>query len=153
MTIGEIDNSNITPTVNFILGLSLYFPEYWINFLQKNIFRYISISRPLSSINTVEQKKRAKIMVIVAWILTLLFASPQAIIFRVLKHPEKEFYQCTTYNFFESLASEERFDILIEKNSWSSQKIFVNWNFQQQNIHVVSHSPIEFAQKLKKFFF
>ena len=92
-------------------------------------------------------------MVIVAWILTLLFASPQAIIFRVLKHPEKEFYQCTTYNFFESLASEERFDILIEKNSWSSQKTFVNWNFQQQNIHVVSHSPIEFAQKLKKFFF
>ena len=32
------------------------------------------------------------------------------------------------------------------------KKTFVNWNFQQQNIHVVSHSPIEFAQELKKFF-
>lgn len=45
-------------------------------------------------------------MVIAAWILTLIYSSPQAIIFRVLKHPEKDFYQCTTFNFFESLATE-----------------------------------------------
>ena len=44
-------------------------------------------------------------MVILAWLATLLFSSPQAIIFRVLKHPEKDFYQCTTYNFFEDLSS------------------------------------------------
>ena len=44
-------------------------------------------------------------MVISAWILTLVFAAPQAIIFRVLKHPDKDFYQCTTYNFFESLST------------------------------------------------
>ena len=44
-------------------------------------------------------------MVGVAWILTIIFASPQAIIFRVLKHPVKDFYQCTTVNFFENLSS------------------------------------------------
>ena len=49
-------------------------------------------------------------MVIVAWLLTIIAASPQAIIFRVLKHPVKEFYQCTTFNFFESLSTEEAAD-------------------------------------------
>ena len=44
-------------------------------------------------------------MVLLAWFLTLVFTTPQAIIFRVMKHPVKDFYQCTTYNFFEDLAS------------------------------------------------
>ena len=44
-------------------------------------------------------------MVMVAWILTLVFASPQAIIWRVLKHPTKEFHQCTTIDFFGNLSS------------------------------------------------
>ena len=35
----------------------------------------------------------------------MIFTIPQAIIFRVMKHPEKEFYQCTTYNFFEDLST------------------------------------------------
>ena len=43
--------------------------------------------------------------VILAWVLTLIFTIPQAIIFRVMKHPQKEFYQCTTYNFFEDLST------------------------------------------------
>ena len=69
------------------------------------IFRYISISDPLSSLNLGRQRKRARVMVISAWILTLVFAAPQAIIFRVLKHPAKDFYQCTTYKFFENLST------------------------------------------------
>ena len=65
-------------------------------------------------------------MVLVSWLLTILFSSPQvdilkmrnlenslsqiflkAIIFRVLKHPTKEFYQCTTINFFEVRENKE----------------------------------------------
>ena len=45
-------------------------------------------------------------MVTFAWLLTILFSSPQAIIFRVLKHPTKDFYQCTTINYFEDLSNE-----------------------------------------------
>ena len=45
-------------------------------------------------------------MVFTAYIATVILASPQAIIFRVLKHPTIEFYQCTTYNFFEDLSEE-----------------------------------------------
>ena len=40
-----------------------------------------------------------------AWVVTFIFTLPQAILFRVMKHPEKEFYQCTTYNFFEDLST------------------------------------------------
>ena len=44
-------------------------------------------------------------MVTSAWVLTILFSSPQALVFRVMKHPMKEFYQCTTYNFWESVST------------------------------------------------
>ena len=46
------------------------------------IWRYISIKSPLVSLNWSSQRKRARRMVITAWILTILFSSPQAVIFR-----------------------------------------------------------------------
>ena len=57
------------------------------------LFRYIHISDPFSSLNLVKQRKRARAMVLSVWIQPLVFASPHAIIFRVLEHPVKEFYQ------------------------------------------------------------
>merc|ERR1719244_511832 len=68
-----------------------------------SIDRYIRISHPFSSLNLGKQRIRARVMVAVAWILTLVFASPQAIIFRVLKHPVKDFYQCTAMGSFDNL--------------------------------------------------
>jgi hypothetical protein len=44
-------------------------------------------------------------MVIIAWVLAIIFSSPQAIVFRVLKHPVIDAYQCTTINFYESLST------------------------------------------------
>ena len=44
-------------------------------------------------------------MVTSAWVLAILFSSPQAIIFRVMKHPVKDFYQCSTYNFWASVST------------------------------------------------
>ena len=35
-------------------------------------------------------------MVFLAWLTSLLLSSPQALMFRKLKHPMLEFYQCTT---------------------------------------------------------
>ena len=46
-------------------------------------------------------------MVLAAWLATLISVTPQAVIFRVLKHPESDFYQCTTEDFFESLSTEK----------------------------------------------
>ena len=44
-------------------------------------------------------------MVLISWLATIVFTLPQAIIFRVLRHPENDFYQCTTYNFFEEFST------------------------------------------------
>ena len=82
--------------------------------------RYISISNPLSSVDIARQRRRARLKEIVkqiwqitcyghhfkssfifrllvgiAWALTVVLASPQAIIWRVLKHPDiqPDFYQ------------------------------------------------------------
>ena len=43
-------------------------------------------------------------MVLAAWVVTLMFSWPQAVIFRTLKHPIKYFTQCTTFGYFETLA-------------------------------------------------
>merc|ERR1712024_127977 len=71
-----------------------------------SIDRYLSISQPLSTINRSRQRQKARLMVLGSWVFTLICSSPQAIIWRVLKHPTKEFYQCTTIDFFEDLAEE-----------------------------------------------
>ena len=47
-------------------------------------------------------------MVLLAYLAAIVCASPQAIIFRLLKHPEKDFYQCTTFDFFSNLSTEVR---------------------------------------------
>ena len=36
-----------------------------------------------------------RMMVCISWLVSLILASPQAIMFRKLKHPSLEFYQCT----------------------------------------------------------
>ena len=58
-------------------------------------------------------------MVVLAWLLTLIFSWPQAVIFRVLKHPKKDFYQCTTFKFFENLAEDMGDDSLYSKYKMS----------------------------------
>ena len=55
-------------------------------------------------------------MVMVSWLATIIFSLPQAIIFRVLKHPEKDFYGCTTNNFFEDLSSPIQMNASLEAN-------------------------------------
>ena len=43
-------------------------------------------------------------MVLAAWVVTLACSWPQAVIFRTLEHPIKDFTQCTSYGYFETLA-------------------------------------------------
>ena len=74
-------------------------------------------------------------MVVSAWVFTLLSASPQAIIFRVLKHPTKEFYQCTTIDFFEDLA-EKHFDLK------TNQTEYILGGLNTEAWHTIYHSVI-----------
>jgi hypothetical protein len=42
-------------------------------------------------------------MIVSAWLVSAVFALPQTLVFRVLKHPKIEFFQCTSMNFFRDL--------------------------------------------------
>ena len=44
--------------------------------------RLISIQSPLLSLNWAAQRRRARLMVVTAWTLAIIFSSPQAVIFR-----------------------------------------------------------------------
>ena len=74
-------------------------------------------------------------MVATAWVFTLLCASPQAIIFRVLKHPTKEFYQCTTIDFFEDLA-EKHF------NLETNQTEYILGGINTEAWHTIYHTVV-----------
>ena len=74
-------------------------------------------------------------MVVGSWVFTLLSASPQAIIFRVLKHPTKEFHQCTTIDFFEDLA-EKHFDLK------TNQTEYILGGINTEAWHTIYHTVI-----------
>ena len=42
-------------------------------------------------------------MITAAWIISALCALPQTLVFRVKRHPQVEFYQCTQMGYFEDI--------------------------------------------------
>lgn len=60
--------------------------------------RYFAILHPLK-VN--DAQRRSKIMLIFAWVISIICSIPQSIIFRVQEHPEyPQFIQCVSFNFF-----------------------------------------------------
>ena len=53
-----------------------------VNNIQYTQHRYLVISNPLFTVNPSSMRRRARLMVAVAWILSFLLASPQAFMFR-----------------------------------------------------------------------
>ena len=74
-------------------------------------------------------------MVVGSWVFTLLCAAPQAVIFRVLKHPTKDFYQCTTIDFFEDLA-EKRLNLK------TNQTEYILGGINTEAWHTIYHTVI-----------
>ena len=69
-------------------------------------------------------------MVGVSWFISLLLASPQAIMFRKLKHPAVDFYQCTT-----TLVVEEYADMVVE----DKQTKFILLGLDSGTIYIIYH--------------
>ena len=44
-------------------------------------------------------------MVLFSWVVSLVLSSPQALMFRKMKHPHLEFYQCTTNMVIENIST------------------------------------------------
>ena len=68
--------------------------------------RCLAIAKPMASLKRsgkMSIEKRGRIMIGMAWFISALCAFPQTLVFRVLKHPEVEFYQCTSMNYFDGI--------------------------------------------------
>lgn len=68
--------------------------------------RCLAIARPMAALKRtgkVSIKRRGQIMITSAWIISALCALPQTLVFRVLKHPKVEFFQCTSMGYFDDI--------------------------------------------------
>ena len=78
--------------------------------------RYLVIQNPMGTLQSNLVRRRARysadhfqnnnyswsrILVALSWGVSLLLSSPQALMFRVVKHPYRDFYQCTSDLVFE----------------------------------------------------
>lgn len=60
--------------------------------------RYFAVLHPLK---VHDAQRRGKIMIFLAWFVSLTWSLPQAVVYEVEGHPYiKDFYQCVTFNFF-----------------------------------------------------
>ena len=69
-------------------------------------------------------------MVTMSWVISIILALPQAFMFRKLKHPEIEFYQCTTTMAIEDAS----YEVLVD-----GQKIFLFLGFGTETIYRFYH--------------
>ncbi|CAL8147165.1 unnamed protein product [Orchesella dallaii] len=71
--------------------------------------RYLSVMKPLTSPDT--QRIRGRLMLLVAWITSIIVSLPQAFIFHVESHPHFTWYkQCITFNSFPSVTAEKLYN-------------------------------------------
>ncbi|XP_003747698.1 gonadotropin-releasing hormone receptor [Galendromus occidentalis] len=71
--------------------------------------RYFAVLHPLK---VHDAQRRGKIMIALAWLVSLSWSLPQAVVYEVDGHPVvKDFYQCITFNFF-SNAPQQRVYVL-----------------------------------------
>ncbi|XP_035215068.1 gonadotropin-releasing hormone II receptor-like [Stegodyphus dumicola] len=83
-------------TLKFLQMFSLYFSTFILVVIGYD--RFCAVRFPIQRLNS---KKRARRMLFIIGILSAVFSSPQAFIFRVVKGPFiEEFYQCVTYGFY-----------------------------------------------------
>ena len=60
-----------------------------------------------------------RIMVGISWLISLILASPQALMFRKLKHPSLDFHQCTT-----NLVIETYSELIFDENGRAKMKFY-----------------------------
>ena len=88
---------------------------YLTALVTSNIPRYLAINNPMGTLQSNLVRRRARysvynflndnswsrILVALSWSVSLLLSSPLAFMFRVVKHPYRDFYQCTSDLVFE----------------------------------------------------
>ena len=88
----------------FIRAFAFYLSS--MTLVSLSLDRCLAIAKPMASLQQTGKigiKRRGQIMITSAWLISALCALPQTLVFRVLKHPEMDFYQCTTMDYFNNI--------------------------------------------------
>ena len=88
----------------FVRAFAFYLSS--MTLVSLSLDRCLAIAKPMASLKRTGKvgiKQRGQIMITSAWLISALCALPQTLVFRVLKHPEIDFYQCTTMNYFDNI--------------------------------------------------
>ena len=88
----------------FIRAFAFYLSS--MTLVALSLDRCLAIAKPMASLKRTQSfgiQRRGRIMITMAWLISALCALPQTLVFRVLKHPQMEFYQCTTMQYFEGI--------------------------------------------------
>ncbi|GIY94444.1 gonadotropin-releasing hormone II receptor [Caerostris extrusa] len=76
--------------------------------------KYFAIVYPMKFINA---RRRSKIMLGAAWVISIICSIPQSIIHHVEHHPEfSQFMQCVNHNFFPTPYHELAYDMFLLNN-------------------------------------
>ena len=93
----------------FIRAFAFYLSS--MTLVALSLDRCLAITKPMAS-RTSNVKRRGQIMITSAWLISVLCALPQTLVFRVLNHPQMEFYQCTTMQYFDNILLEKIYNSL-----------------------------------------
>lgn len=93
----------------FIRAFAFYLSS--MTLVALSLDRCLAIAKPMAS-RTSNVKRRGQIMITSAWLISALCALPQTLVFRVLKHPQMDFYQCTTMQYFDNIHAEKIYNSL-----------------------------------------
>ncbi|KAI8750674.1 gonadotropin-releasing hormone II receptor, partial [Biomphalaria glabrata] len=84
-------------------------------YLSSNIIMVIAIDRYMSIVHPMMLSgsiRRCKIMLVIAYVVSLVYSLPQSIIFHIERHPNFPwFLQCVTFNFFQNESQELAYDM------------------------------------------
>ncbi|XP_055898593.1 adipokinetic hormone/corazonin-related peptide receptor variant I-like [Biomphalaria glabrata] len=84
-------------------------------YLSSNIIMVIAIDRYMSIVHPMMLSgsiRRCKIMLVIAYVVSLVYSLPQSIIFHIERHPNFPwFLQCVTFNFFQNDSQELAYDM------------------------------------------
>ncbi|XP_076350250.1 adipokinetic hormone/corazonin-related peptide receptor variant I-like isoform X2 [Tachypleus tridentatus] len=74
-----------------------------------SVDRYYAILHPLK---VTDARRRGKIMLTLAWLISFICSLPQSVVFRVQQHPQyPDFEQCVSFGFFSEIGQDRAYNI------------------------------------------
>ncbi|CAH1797454.1 unnamed protein product [Owenia fusiformis] len=109
MTVSWQAGDTACRTLLFFRAFGFYLSSFIL--VTISLDRYFAIMHPLS---LKDGERRGKVMLVFAWVCSIIASTPQSFIFHVEAHPEfPDYTQCVTFNFFPSEKHELAYNLFV----------------------------------------